>query len=206
MEVELINVGKQFQYRWIFRNLNYIFKPGDKVALLGPNGSGKSTLLKILSGIMAPSEGKVHFRSNKKKKIDNAWHNITFAAPYQQLIEEFNLMEIMEFHLKYKLLVDGLSASEFIELCELENHVNKPLKNFSTGMMQRLRIGLAVCSQSQLILLDEPTSNFDNRFKNWYTELLARYAKDRTIVIASNDQLDYEMCTGHIKIGEEIRI
>ena len=67
-------------------------------------------------------------------------------------------------------------------------------------MKQRLKLVLAICSDSPLLLLDEPTTNLDYQGMNWYRELIEKYGKGRSIIIASNVEADYNFCDETLSI------
>ena len=201
MEVSFLNVGKRYRYEWIFRNVEFTFEAGKKYAILGPNGSGKSTLLKILAGHLSPSKGKVDF-SFQGKKIDEdaVYKYISYAAPYIELIEEFTLTEAIHFHQKFKPFLNQLTPTDLIEILGFEKSKNKPVRYFSSGMKQRLKLVLSICSDASLLLLDEPTTNLDNQGMEWYRALVQKYAGDRLLIIASNVEADYDFCDTTLNI------
>ncbi|MFK7771957.1 MAG: ATP-binding cassette domain-containing protein [Saprospiraceae bacterium] len=201
MEVSFRNIGKRYRYEWIFRGVNFTFETGKKYAILGPNGSGKSTLLKVLSGHLTPSKGKVDFfLEEKKMPIDEVYRKISYAAPYIDLIEEFTLIEAIKFHQKFKNFTNQLSPTDLIDILNFEKSKDKPVRFFSSGMKQRLKLVLAICSDSPLLLLDEPTTNLDTQGMNWYRELIKEYGQDRSIIIASNVEADYDFCDETLSI------
>jgi len=203
MEISFRNVSKRYRYEWIFRDIDFTFEAGKKYAVLGPNGSGKSTLLKILAGHLTPSKGKVDFFLDKKKlDIDEVYRHISYAAPYIELIEEFTLKEAITFHQKFKPFLQGLKKEDLINVLGFEKSKNKPIRFFSSGMKQRLKLVLAICSDSPLLLLDEPTTNLDQQGMNWYRELVEKYAQNRLTIIASNVEVDYDFCDHELNILE----
>lgn len=104
MKITLNNLSKRFNYEWIFRDINYTFRSGNAYALIGPNGSGKSTLLKILSGQLSPSLGTITFANPNTIAIENIYRDVVFTAPYIDLIDDFTLLELLEFHFSFKKL------------------------------------------------------------------------------------------------------
>jgi ABC-type multidrug transport system ATPase subunit len=83
----------------------------------------------------------------------------------------------------------------------LENALEKPVRNFSSGMKQRLKLALAILSDTSLLLLDEPTSNLDATAIAWYGDLLREHVKDRTLLVASNRQeAEYALCTARVEV------
>ncbi len=196
MKIELISVGKKFRNRWIFRGLNFSFSPGNNYVILGENGSGKSTLLQILSGVSIPSEGEVKYSfSGDTIDASKVYEKISFAAPYVQLFEQLTLNEMIDVHLKFKKLRKGLKKQDLISLMYLEDHAEKQISNFSSGMKQRLKLGLAIATDSQFLFLDEPLSNLDEKGKNWYTQMITDFTEDRSVVVCSNHtEQEYHFC------------
>lgn len=201
MRVQLKQVGKRFKYEWIFKGIDLELVSGQSYAIQGPNGSGKSTLLKILSGHLSPSKGKIEFSSNgQATDINQVYKSITYAAPYIDMIEDFTLTEAIQFHQKFKPLLAGLDTQALIQLLQFERSADKAVKYFSSGMKQRLKLVLALCSSSELVLLDEPGTNLDRQGIEWYRRLVDQYSGDRLIVIASNVKEDFDFCDQQMNI------
>lgn len=193
MKIILDNIGKKFPPDWIFKKIDLQLNQGLKYALIGPNGSGKSTLLKILSGHLSPSQGKMQaYHADTLIPIDSYYNYISFAAPYMDLIEEFTLAETVQFHARFKPLRNGMNVNDLIEVLKLKKALNKPLKYFSSGMKQRVKLGLALYSEVPLILLDEPTTNLDLEGADWYAEGINHLPATTLLVVASNTPSDYE--------------
>lgn len=201
LDIQLSDAGKRFRFDWIFRGLNHHFAMGGRYALLGPNGSGKSTLMKVLSGHLSLSKGKIRFEENgKTTDPDVLYRQISFAAPYIELIEEFTLEEAIRFHCRLKPLLPAFPPERFYELLDLPRARTKELQFFSSGMKQRLKLALAICADAPVLLLDEPTTNLDQNAVRWFKHLIADHAGDRLLVIASNDPGDQELCREQINI------
>ncbi len=193
LEIKTHQLGKRFNREWIFRNLNYTFLAGERWAVVGPNGSGKSTLLQVLSGIMPLTEGKILYNiDNQEIEIDDWYRQIVIAAPYLELIEEFSTLEMLDFHRKFKPFKLNITVSEIIDSIELQPH--KPIKYFSSGMKQRLKLALAFYSDTNLVMLDEPTSNLDTRWTEWYQVQMAQISQHQIVIVCSNLQHEYESC------------
>lgn len=201
MIVRLQNTGKRYRLEWIFRNLEYAFQSPGRYALLGPNGSGKSTLMKVLSGHLSPSKGRVSFEINGKiLEPDEVYHSVSYAAPYIELIEEFTLEEALKFHSRLKPMLPGISPARLYELLALPRTRSKEIRFFSSGMKQRVKLALAICADTPVLLLDEPATNLDLQGVDWYKKLIQQFAADRLVVIASNDPHDAEFCPEHLNI------
>ncbi len=201
-QIELNNIGKRFRYEWIFKNITHSFESGKSFALLGPNGSGKSTLMKILSGHLTPSDGQITF-SNSRKKIDgdDIYQYISYSAPYIDVIEEMTLTEIIAFHSKFKPLSKGLIINDLIQILNFKNANDKEIRFFSSGMKQRLKLALSICSATPILLLDEPTTNLDAQGVAWYQNLMQQFSdKNRLVIVASNIEHDYDFCEEQLNI------
>lgn len=187
--------GKRFQREWIFRHLPFRLGSGGKIAITGGNGSGKSTLLKCLSAQMPLTEGTLHFSWNEKPiPAEEIYQYLVISAPYLELPEEFTLREFLRFHFSFKKLDPAIDANELVQLLYLENAVDKPISLFSSGMKQRLKLGICFFSQAPLVLLDEPTSNLDAKGIEWYRNLVSDYGNNKCLVVASNDSREYDFC------------
>src|SRR4030081_3765470 len=116
-KIILENIGRRFNRDWIFRGVDYTFISGKIYAVLGPNGSGKSTLLQVLNGSLSPSAGKIsYFYEDKPVEIDEVYRHLSLAAPYLELIEEFTLDEMINFHFKFKTFKTGIDKNAIIDL------------------------------------------------------------------------------------------
>lgn len=201
LKISLENIGKKFKNEWIFRNLSFEFYKNDPVAIIGPNGSGKSTLMQSLAGAIPINEGKVTFENNKQGIPEEKWHELlSFSAPYLELIEEFTLAESVNFHTKFKPFQEDINTSNFLEILELEKHKDKSVKNFSSGMRQKLKLGLAFYSLNDIILLDEPTANLDQKGFEWYLENVVKVLENKIVIISSNEPKEYTFCKNHLNI------
>jgi len=199
----LNNIGRRFNRDWIFRGVNHTFTIGNSYAILGPNGSGKSTLLQVLNGSLSPSEGKISYTfEGREAPVETIFQQLSLAAPYLELIEEFTLSEMIRFHFKFKTCKPGMDTDAIVELLGMPAHRNKLIKYFSSGMKQRLKLALAFCSDTPILMLDEPTSNLDTQGVDWYLSLVEQYAKNRLTIICSNQEHEYSFCVERLKISD----
>ncbi|QYH37772.1 ABC transporter ATP-binding protein [Algoriphagus sp. NBT04N3] len=194
LKIQLEEASKRFQYEWIFKNLDLSLQSGDSLAITGSNGSGKSTLLKCIAGSIPLSFGKISFLKDNPIPDSDWFRLLTIAAPYLELPEEFSLREVLQFHFKFKKPKSNLSLEEMLQILYLEQHMNKPISQFSSGMKQRLKLGLALFSDVDLVLLDEPTSNLDKKGISWYLEMVEKFAQNQILIICSNESREYEFC------------
>jgi lipopolysaccharide transport system ATP-binding protein len=166
---------------WALRDVSFECQQGEVLGLVGRNGCGKSTLLKLAAGVTSPSSG-----------------NITTSKPIAPMLElgagfHPDLTGRDNIRLNGSLLGLGrkLSKSQFDEIvafAELEQHVDTPVKHYSSGMSARLGFAVAVHSPARLLLVDEVLSVGDKLFQQ---KCLARmnHLRDQgtTIVLVSHD-------------------
>jgi ABC-type multidrug transport system ATPase subunit len=207
IQIELDNIGKRFRYEWIFKGVTQTFQEGGSYAILGPNGSGKSTLMKVLSGHLSPSDGSISFSEKEQKKlaVEDIYKHISYAAPYIDLVEEMTLDELIDYYFKFKTLRKGLINKDLVDILGFQKSKNKQIRFFSSGMKQRLKLVLAICADTPILLLDEPTTNLDAQGVAWYQQLISENngkteGVERLIIVASNIEHDYVFCSKRLNI------
>ncbi len=203
MEIKINELGKKFKNEWIFRNYSSTFSINNTYTFIGSNGSGKSTLLKVLSGSMPQTSGEItYLDGNSIINPDEIYKKINIAAPYLELIEEFTLGEFVDFHTQFKPFIKGYSNQDFIDFIELTHVKNKELRFFSSGMKQKVKLGLAFFTDSKIVMLDEPTCNLDQNAINWYKKNIIDFSENRIMFIFSNLLYEYEFCNQVIDIQQ----
>jgi ABC-type multidrug transport system ATPase subunit len=198
MEIVLDSISKRYESGWVIKDLSKTIKSGSKLSITGLNGTGKSTLIQILSGYLSPSKGSIKYQyQNKTILRNNIYKYLSIVAAYSELDEELTSTEFFEHFGKFKPL-QLTSANEFLDLVDLKKQRNQAIKNFSSGMKQRLYLGLGIITQTPLLILDEPSSFLDDVKKQWMYDLIADYAQTKTIIVASNDPDDFQFCDDHL--------
>lgn len=194
MKIELKNIGKHFAYRWVFKNISFTLEQGQSLAITGPNGVGKSTLLKIISGYTDASDGSISYWLNGNlKKQNEIYRQLSYAAPYMELIDDFTLNEIIKLYSCNKSIDDQI-LKELVSEFKLESSLNKFLKYFSSGMIQRTRLLLALSSNSQLFLFDEPHTNLDKEGIAVFEKFFRLRTQNAISIICSNRQEEISLC------------
>lgn len=204
MHISLSKISRKFNYEWIFRDVDFEFEQNNAYAILGSNGSGKSTLLQIISGHLHPSAGTITYSHNHTEiPVDDFFRHVTYSGPYLELIEEFTLEEMLTFHSRFRKFCRQLDVNAVMEITGLIRNRNKPIKYFSSGMKQRVRLAIALLTESEVVLLDEPAANLDRKAIEWYRNLVFENRADRIIIVCSNSQADeYDFCSQSIVIDD----
>ncbi|MCK9423364.1 MAG: ATP-binding cassette domain-containing protein [Bacteroidales bacterium] len=187
MRIELNHIGKKFNSEWIFRDVSFTFESNQTSAILGRNGSGKSTLLQVIAGNIHSTAGVVNYTFNGNQIPDpEIFRYLALVAPYQELIEEFTLPEMLDFHFAFKSYIPGFSRQKTIDLLGFPGNNHKHIRQFSSGMKQRVKLVIAIMSNVPLLLFDEPAMNLDQSGIDWYLQLMNDFTKTRTVIICSN--------------------
>jgi ABC-type multidrug transport system ATPase subunit len=195
MRISLSDAGKRFNRDWVFRHLSYAFESPHKYAITGPNGSGKSTLLQLLAGAIDASEGKLEWWLNEKRMDDaNVYQQIGIAAPYLELVEEMTALEFLDFHSKFKPIINNYSSAAILQRLSLEKAGGKQIRYYSSGMKQRIKLAQAIFSDTEIVLLDEPCTNLDEPGYELYYSLIEEYCNNRLVIVSSNEKQEYSFC------------
>ncbi|NTS39615.1 ATP-binding cassette domain-containing protein [Flavisolibacter sp. BT320] len=201
MNIKLQNAGKRFNREWIYKGVTLDFSSSNAYAITGPNGSGKSTLLQAIGGMLQLSEGVVQFAmDNKQLATEEVYKQLSFCAPYLDVIEEMTLQEFLHFHNQFKPFLPSFSAADIIREIGLGAAAGKQIRFYSSGMKQRVKLAQAIFSDTAVVLLDEPCSNLDLAGIELYHSLIQRFCSDRLVIVCSNDAVEYSFCKEVISI------
>ena len=191
-------ISKRYNRNVIFKEFSYTFNSGHIYAILGPNGSGKSTLIKVLSGQVEPDDGTLeHFG---KTESDDSYRDIGLTAPYVSVPEEFNFKELLTFHGQFKK--PDLSVDEIIHNAGLDYAAQTPIKDYSSGMKQRVKLCLNLFFYHKVHLFDEPCSHLDKAGFSWFNQQLEHLPKNRIYIIGSNNPDEYGLSDQQIEIQQ----
>jgi len=190
LRIAVENLQKNFNNQLVFQNLSLEINANQKIAFVGPNGSGKSTALLCLAGFYQPSKGKVDFINNNSiiEEVQKFYY-LSIASPYLELPENFSASEIFNFQSNLKPFRRDISEDFFFKSIKLTHAKNTPVKFFSSGMKQILKLGLAIFADTPILFLDEPCSNLDENNILIFNEIFKSYALNKTVLIGTNNHL-----------------
>ncbi len=202
LTIHLKEISKKYNQHFLYKNLSLDILPTDKIVITGNNGSGKSTLLKIIIGLVSPTSGNVEYFIDNTSIDKHQWYKyISLAAPYMAMIDDFSINELTEHLFIFKNY--QIKKKEVIDILGLNKHIQKPLKYFSSGMKQKVRLLFAITDSAPVLLLDEPISNLDAVTIDWYTKMIKEFAIHKTIIVFSNSQQqEYFFCNKHVDLSK----
>lgn len=204
MQIILEKISRKYNFEWIFRDIDYRFESGEAYAILGSNGSGKSTLLQIVSGHLHPTSGTITYEINGQRlAAEGFFRHVSYSGPYLEILEEFTLEEMIRFHYQFRKFRNGMNPEDVIKATTLAKNRSKAIRYFSSGMKQRVKLALAILSDTPVVLLDEPASNLDRQGIEWYRNLVSENSEDRIVIVCSNSQpQEHDFCGHSISIDD----
>ena len=210
MTLTVTNLTKQYGNFTALNNFNYDFTPG-VYGLLGPNGAGKSTLMNIITDNLKATSGEVTFDGKPTGEMGAEFRRLLGFMPQQQgIYPNFTL----ERFLYYMAAVKGMKKEEakedinrLLKLVNLSDSGSKRLGGFSGGMKQRALVAQAMLGNPKIIILDEPTAGLGLIESIRIRSLVAEYAFEKIVIIATHVVSDIEFIAKEVlllKQGEII--
>lgn len=219
LSLTLEAVTKRYSRASVFAPVSFTVTSGSILSITGSNGSGKSTLLKIIAGVTAPSRGKCswHYGDHEsipasplreKRSVDfqrDLQKMLGFVSPYLELYYELTAIEHVQFvaELKGHRVSNDEAVSELISfgLDPMIARSERTLKQYSSGMQQRVRLAMAFIAAPKVLLLDEPSSNLDEGgigiLFGRIEEVVGRGA---LAIIATNDEREKNLSSKEISL------
>ena len=196
-EIICDNLSKTFSGKTIFKNLSFKISSGQSMTVTGRNGSGKSTLVKTIACLIQSSKGKISITENGTEIPRDRWfHKTALLSPYLNLYEELTAFENLDFFYRLKADDNKYSAEKInsiLQRVKLYEKRNELLKNFSSGMKQKLKLAFAVLNEPAILLLDEPRTNLDKEGVNLIYEISSEQKKRGILIVATNEEKDKEL-------------
>lgn len=179
--IRLVKGKMERKMHRVLEGITFSVKRGESIGLVGHNGAGKSTLLKIITGILRPTSGTV-----KVKGMVAPLLNLGAGFDYEATAKENVYLNAAI--LGYSRKEIEKKYNEIVDFAELHDHMNVPLKNFSSGMVARLGFAIATDVNPDILLVDEILSVGDENFRNKCTAKLEELqARGVTFVIVSHN-------------------
>jgi heme exporter protein A len=196
------DVSRSFSRRPILRGLSCELRGGEALAVVGRNGAGKSTFIKIACGLLSPSSGRVTLEIGGAVITDDARPTVVgLAAPYLQVYDEFTAIE----HLSLTARLRGMAwtdarSADLLDRIGLADVGGKPIRAYSSGMLQRFRLVTALQHDPALLVLDEPSSNLDERGVEAVAAIVGEQLTRGAVLLATNSPVERSWCGRELSV------
>jgi ABC-2 type transport system ATP-binding protein len=189
--VEVAGLRQVFGTFTVLKDVTFHLRKGEIYGLIGPNGCGKTTTINAISGLTAPTAGKVRVFGHDPRREATAVHRLLGVVPQEtSLYEELSAERNLRFHAE----LYGVPSSEvqgrvdaMLALAQLTERRRSRVGTFSGGMKRRLAIARALLHDPQLVYLDEPTLGVDVQARHVIWDYIrAMRAEGRTVLITTN--------------------
>ncbi len=208
--IEVVNLTKRYDRVTALSKISFEVQTGEIIGFLGPNGAGKTTTLRILTGMIAPSEGTVRIDG-----IDVTEHplevrrRIGYLPEHVALYPELRVRE----YLTYRANIKGVPPKErgrrvqaVLEQCALTDVPRMLIGRLSKGYRQRVALADCLVAQPKILILDEPTAGLDPHQIRQTRELITMLGRSATILLSTHILPEVEMICHRVTIVDKGRI
>ena len=194
MKLSVEKVSKNFGRKKILRDISFELSSGMSAAVVGPNGSGKTTLLRVICGLIRPSQGEIRYIENNHPIPQKIFYKtMGLVGPYLELYEELTASENLLFFARMKRIQNAPAKISFLmDRLNLTGNEDEQVKNYSSGMRQRLKYVFALIGEPEILILDEPTSNLDKDGIDRVYDIMSEQKKTKILLLATNEQTDLQ--------------
>jgi ABC-2 type transport system ATP-binding protein len=193
--IDIVGVSHYFGLKPVLKDVSLRFEAGTLTSIMGPNGSGKTTLMQIMAGILSPIKGHVSVNGMRRREIPeeelNIRRQVVFLPaqpwiPLDRTISEWLVAVGKLYGVAELRLVEHVP--KLLNLFDLEEHVDSPMRALSTGQQKKAALTAAIATEAPVLLLDEPfAGGLDPSAILALKQLLThlRQKKNTTIVMAT---------------------
>ena len=196
--IQLRRLTKQFGTFTAVKDVSFDAQPGEILALIGPNGSGKSTIMKCIAGLIAPTGGKILVNGKSITEQKRDW--LSYLPQKVNFSENLTGREVINFYARLRKLSPDFTKRA-LTISNLNGFGNRPVGQYSSGMLQRLLIAVALMPDTQVLVLDEPTASLDADAVQHFCEFLGQArSRGKTIIVSSHALAEVEALADRVAI------
>ena len=201
--VRINGLTKEFKNVTALDNITIDFPKGEIIGLLGENGSGKTTLLKILAGLYMEYDGVVEIDGDKPSHITKA--KVSYLPDKVSFANEKTPAEVMEFYSTY---FDDFSEEKCRTLLQRFGlQADKPFKEMSKGMVEKVQLSLVMARKARLYLLDEPIGGVDGNAREVVMDaIIDNFDSESSIIVVTHQIHEMERLFDRVVVLKEGRI
>lgn len=210
--LQVDDLRKEYKTTVAVDGVNLFLNQGESVGLLGPNGAGKSTTISMISTLLKPTSGEIHFKGENVLKNPSKIRPVLGLVPQEiALYEELTAYENMKFFGKaYGLSGEKLrkKIDEVLELVGLTDRKKDKIKEFSGGMKRRINMAVALMHDPELLIMDEPTVGIDPQSRNYILDMVRdlNLKKKMTVLYTSHYMEEVEKLCDRVYIMDHGQI
>lgn len=194
MVFETRHLVKKYGNHIVLNDVNIAIPQGAIYGLIGENGAGKTTLIRLLCGLAAPTQGEIYlFGENNPRKQINQRKRMGCLVESPALFPDMSAAQNLEVQRLQRGIPGKKCIAQTLALVGIENTGNKKAKDFSLGMRQRLALAIALLSDPEFLVLDEPVNGLDPVGIVELRELLIRLNQERNMTILISSHILSEM-------------
>ncbi len=188
--IELEGVSKFFGGVVAVSDVSFTIEPG-VTALLGPNGAGKSTVMRMLCGLASPSRGKVRLLGKNPRADVDVFRHIGLVPQQEVVPEVLTAHQFVTLSAQLsKVAAADTAARRALGLVELDPEDARPVRSYSKGMRQRVKVAAALVHEPDIVVLDEPLEGLDPRQRRHMITLFTQLGASGCTVVVSSHVLD----------------
>lgn len=203
MEIKFQNISKRYKGKYALQDFSAELHEG-VYGLLGANGAGKTTLINIFVGILQRDSGSILINGTNAEKLGKGFLSLIGYMPqYPIFYPDFKVLDFLEYMCALKGIPANLGRKRAIELLEIVNlteATNKKIGALSGGMRQRVGIVQAMLGDPKILILDEPTAGLDPQERIRFRNLITKFSKGRTVLLATHIVSDVECIANEVLI------
>lgn len=202
--ISVTDLVKRYQNVVAVDHISFAVAEGSCFGLLGPNGAGKTTTIELLEGILQPTSGQILY-FGAPLAARNLYRDIGIQFQHTALQDYLTVRETLRLFSSF--YEQTLPISELIELCSLQEFVQRDARKLSGGQRQRLLLALALVNDPKVVFMDEPTTGLDPQARHNFWDLVnAIKARGKTVILTTHYMDEAQTLCDQIAIMDQGRI
>jgi ABC-2 type transport system ATP-binding protein len=208
--IDVSNLTKRYDANVALQDISFQVQPGEIMGFLGPNGAGKTTTLRILTGMLAPTEGRVRIDGlDVAADPLRVRERIGYLPEHVSLYPELRVRE----YLQYRAGIKGITGADraarvkdALEQCDVADVARMLIGRLSKGYRQRVALADCLLAKPKILILDEPTVGLDPHQIRQTRELITRLGRTTTILLSTHILPEVEMLCHRVTIIDKGKI
>ena len=191
--------------RELFNDFSLDLLPGNVYGLLGKNGAGKSTLIYLMTGLLTPASGQVTLDGNDVRRRLPITLSDMFLVPEEFDLPHISLNKFISINAPFYPRFSMDDMNRYLDIFEIEHNIK--LQSLSMGQKKKVFMSFALATNTQVLIMDEPTNGLDIPSKSQFRKIIAMGMNDEKLMLFSTHQVrDIEAILDHVTIIDQSRV